>query len=105
MWVLGIILKNNNISANQSTVSGGSPANEREVLHADVGPVRDDVDEVEGQPGEEGDEDDADEEEESLLAPPVTFGVRSGPEWELGELQIYPGIVHQLSILEMEIFC
>ena len=65
------------------------------LLHAEAGPVDDDVDEVEGQPGEEGDQDDADEEEESLLAPPVTFGVRSGPERELGELQIYPGIVHQ----------
>ena len=66
------------------------------LLHAEAGPVDDDVDEVEGQPGEEGDQDDADEEEESLLAPPVTLGVRSPPQRELGQLQIYPGVDHQL---------
>ena len=66
------------------------------LLHAEAGPVDDDVDEVEGQPGEEGDQDDADEEEESLLAPPVTLGVRSPPQRELGQLQVNPGVGHQL---------
>ena len=59
-------------------------------LHAEGGPVDDDVDDVEGEPGEEGDQDDADEEEESLLAPAVTLRVRSPPQRQLGQLQVYP---------------
>ena len=84
------------MSANQNTVSLHILTNETVVavwdLHAEAGPVDDDVDEVEGQPGEEGDQDDADEEEESLLAPSVTLRVRSPPQRELGQLQVDPGI-------------